>query len=234
MRKRQRPRVARPEALEHRQERRAARRRQPAERFAHRLVGVERHGELVLDEARAPVDPVPLEHAVERMEEVRDALVAGVPARGLAKPDLVERPHGARAQQPLRHPGRRGELRRGSRTRVAPCAAWPAARRRVAKSPRVSTARPIARRWSASRSRPPSSGTRRRARTSASMQSSRLSARSVSTRRYADSIRRSRTVAASTIPVSPMPPAVAQKAPAAVGGSSGRSTRVSPGRRAAA
>jgi len=57
------------EALEHAEERCAARRRNRLERDAHRLLLAERHDELVLHESVGSVEAVPRVDAVERVEE---------------------------------------------------------------------------------------------------------------------------------------------------------------------
>ena len=61
---------------------------------AQRVDGFERHDELVLEEAVAAVEPVPLADHVERMEERRDRLDTVMLLRRLAVPELVERAHG--------------------------------------------------------------------------------------------------------------------------------------------
>src|SRR4051794_15691547 len=72
LRERQRSGVAGTEALEHGEERRRPRLAEHLDRPAHRVVRVVGHDVLVLQEAAAAVEPVPVLHAVERVEERRD------------------------------------------------------------------------------------------------------------------------------------------------------------------
>ena len=110
-RKGQHPRVLRAEPLEHREERRRARAAQLFEGVPHRRLGAERNHVLVLDAAAASVHPVPTVDQVERMEERRDGLHAGVVLARLAEPDLVERARRLQVDEPGRHEGRRDRER---------------------------------------------------------------------------------------------------------------------------
>ena len=80
---------------------------------AERLVGLERHDELVLQEPMRPVHPVPLGDDVQRMEELGDVLHLAHPVvRRLAVPELAERLGRGLVDQPvgedLRHGAQRG------------------------------------------------------------------------------------------------------------------------------
>ena len=66
----------------------------------HKVSGLIRYGELVLQEARWTVDAVPILHTIERLEERRDRLQFTFPMlRGLAIPGFIERPHRELVQQ---------------------------------------------------------------------------------------------------------------------------------------
>ena len=80
--------------------------------------------ELVLDEAAASVDPVPVRNAVEGVEEGRDLLqFTGTRAWRLAVPELVEQPHRRTPQEALRHERRGGGELRGAERQGVPARA---------------------------------------------------------------------------------------------------------------
>ena len=65
-----------------------------------RLIG---HGELILQEPCRPINPVPVLHAIQRMEERGNRLQLSHPVLGgFAVPGFVERPHGELIQQAAR------------------------------------------------------------------------------------------------------------------------------------
>ena len=98
------------EALQDREERRALVRAESLENRADdRLLAVG-HDELVLHEAVRSVDPVPIEHEVEQVEEGGDALYLTAPlAWRVAEPQLVERADRERIEQAVGDPRRRAE-----------------------------------------------------------------------------------------------------------------------------
>src|SRR5205085_2247259 len=80
------------EALEDREKRRALVRAESLEHGTHNGFGAVRHDELILHESARSVDPVPIEHGVERVEECGDALeLTPSFAWRLSEPQLVER-----------------------------------------------------------------------------------------------------------------------------------------------
>src|ERR1035437_10173733 len=102
------PAAGRSKPLEDRQERRLTGVAEHLDAPAQRLLGTEGNDELVLEEALAPVDAVPLSDTVERVEEGRDALdLASALSRGLAVPRLVEGGDGGAVQQAARNSRRR-------------------------------------------------------------------------------------------------------------------------------
>src|SRR5450756_2442522 len=106
--KRQMTAAGRSKPLEDRQERGLTGVAEHLDALAQRLLGAEGNDELVLEEALAPVDAVPLSDAVERVEERRDALdLASALSRGLAVPHLVEGGDGCAVQQAARNSRRR-------------------------------------------------------------------------------------------------------------------------------
>ena len=79
------------EALEHREERRAARRAQALDGRPERVLSPEGDRELVLEEAPRPVEAVPVAHCIQRVEERSQRLKASPLLAGrLAVPGLVE------------------------------------------------------------------------------------------------------------------------------------------------
>jgi hypothetical protein len=102
--------------LDDREERRGARRAQPLEQRRHRRRARRaRQHALVLQEAAAAVEAVPLPDRIERIEE---AVVGDDPAaqRGPVAPrvEAVEAAHEERIQQPLRRVERHAERQRGA------------------------------------------------------------------------------------------------------------------------
>ena len=123
----ERARVARAERLSTARKLASLQPREPLDDGADRLPGAVGHHELVLQEALRAVDPVPVGHPVQRVEEV--VMCWSLPhlaAGGLAKPELVEGADGQRLEQP---PSGRRVARAGSGARSArPCpgpARWP-------------------------------------------------------------------------------------------------------------
>src|SRR5680860_313577 len=108
-RERQRCRVRRAEALQHREERCRSGRAEVLERDANGLTRRERNLELVLEEAARSVHAIPTRDAVEGMPKRRNRLQAVVRHRRLAEPHLVERPDRERVDEAVRHPRRRRE-----------------------------------------------------------------------------------------------------------------------------
>src|SRR3954452_245045 len=100
-RERQRTRVGRTEALQHREDRRALRAAELLERRPNGVGGVVVHDVLVLHEAAAPVEAVPAAHAVEWVEEGLDPFeVTDLELRRLVEPELVERADAEPVEQP--------------------------------------------------------------------------------------------------------------------------------------
>src|SRR5450759_3652695 len=95
--------AGRPEPLEHRQERGLTGIAEHLDAPAQRVLGAERHDELVLQEAPGTVDAVPLRHGVQGVEERRDALnLALALSWGHAIPRLVEGSYGCPVRQATR------------------------------------------------------------------------------------------------------------------------------------
>ena len=90
----ERRRVGRAEALEHGQEAGGTRRRQPLDDPPQRRLFTERHDELVLQEASAPVEAVPRVDEVQRVEVPRDRHdLRHTAHRRRPEPHLVEGGH---------------------------------------------------------------------------------------------------------------------------------------------